>query len=80
MDAPQCTDLVTTTAMVKSCSYISISPSHSISKNLTEEFGCIVTWLPVDLAVDKVCNFGDDFEKAKDVAGKYDYLARKCDE
>ena len=48
--------------------------SLSISKNLTEEFGCVVTWLPLDLAVDKVCNFGDDFEKAKDVATQYDYL------
>ena len=55
-------------------------PSPSVSKNLTEEFGCIVTWLPVNLAVDKVCNFGEDFEMAKVVADKYDYLASKCDE
>ena len=34
------------------------------SKNLTEEFGCVVTWLPVDPDKgDRVCNFGDDFER-----------------
>ena len=48
------------------------------SKNLTEEYGCVVTWLPVDPAVDQICNFGNDFEKAKTVAESYDYLVNKC--
>ena len=35
-----------------------------------------MTWLPVDPAKgDRVCNFGDDFESAKVVAEKYDYLS-----
>ena len=42
---------------------------------MTEEFGCTVTWSPVDLAIDKVCNYGYDFVRAKVVADRYDHLA-----
>ena len=35
-----------------------------------------MTWLPVDPGRgDRVCNFGDDFERARVVAEKYDYLS-----
>ncbi len=43
---------------------------------MTKEFGCIVTWMPVDTASDQVCQLTEDSTQRERVISRYKFLVR----